>query len=67
MHQIPPQYATTLVSRPQGGNHPSPKPLREVLAGSPSDAIDLVEKLLLFNPDKRLTAEEALKHPYVSR
>ncbi|CAB11693.1 Mitogen-activated protein kinase spk1 [Schizosaccharomyces pombe] len=30
------------------------------------DAIDLLEKLLTFNPDKRITAEEALKHPYVA-
>ena len=29
-------------------------------------AIDLLLKLLVFNPSKRLTAEEALKHPYVA-
>ena len=29
-------------------------------------AIDLLLKLLVFNPGKRLTAEEALKHPYVA-
>ena len=29
-------------------------------------AIDLLLKLLVFNPKKRLTAEEALEHPYVS-
>ncbi|KAI0564811.1 Mitogen-activated protein kinase 5 MPK5 [Gracilaria domingensis] len=28
-------------------------------------AIDLMERLLKFNPDKRLTAEEALEHPYL--
>ncbi|KAM6959187.1 mitogen-activated protein kinase 15 [Aplochiton taeniatus] len=33
----------------------------------PSDAIDLLCRLLVFNPDKRLTAEQALQHPYVSR
>lgn len=30
------------------------------------DAFDLISKLLLFNPNKRLTAEQALEHPYVA-
>jgi serine/threonine protein kinase len=28
--------------------------------------IDLLKKMLLFDPSKRITAEEALKHPYFS-
>lgn len=35
--------------------------------GVPDDAMDLLKKLLHFNPKKRLTAEQALKHPYVKR
>lgn len=31
------------------------------------DAADLLKKLLHFNPKKRLTAAEALKHPYVAQ
>jgi len=29
------------------------------------DAMDLLKKLLTFNPENRITVEEALKHPYV--
>ncbi|NWS63537.1 MK15 kinase, partial [Chunga burmeisteri] len=40
----------------------------EILPPStPLPALDLLKKLLVFNPDKRLTAEEALQHPYVKR
>ncbi|XP_077990919.1 uncharacterized protein LOC144445251 [Glandiceps talaboti] len=43
------------------------KEFEEMLSRSPPDAIDLVRKLLHFNPDKRWTAEQALEHPYVAR
>ncbi|XP_072707740.1 mitogen-activated protein kinase 15 isoform X2 [Ciconia boyciana] len=40
----------------------------EILPSStPLPALDLLKKLLVFNPEKRLTAEEALQHPYVKR
>ncbi|XP_069077265.1 mitogen-activated protein kinase 15 isoform X2 [Pleurodeles waltl] len=43
-------------------------PFEELFPSStPPEAVDLVKKLLVFNPDKRLTAEEALQHPYVQR
>uniref|UniRef100_UPI00358FE600 extracellular signal-regulated kinase 2-like isoform X1 n=2 Tax=Myxine glutinosa TaxID=7769 RepID=UPI00358FE600 len=41
--------------------------LEELLPDAPPDALDLMGKLLVFNPEHRLTAEEALCHPYVSR
>lgn len=43
-------------------------PLDDLLQPSvPADALDLLKGLLVFNPDKRLTAEQALQHPYVAR
>uniref|UniRef100_A0A8C2WYU3 Mitogen-activated protein kinase 15 n=1 Tax=Cyclopterus lumpus TaxID=8103 RepID=A0A8C2WYU3_CYCLU len=43
-------------------------PLEDLLQPSaPPDALDLLRTLLVFNPDKRLTAEQALQHPYVAR
>ncbi|KAI3358590.1 hypothetical protein L3Q82_014997 [Scortum barcoo] len=43
-------------------------PLEDLLQQSvPPDALDLLKGLLVFNPDKRLSAEQALQHPYVAR
>lgn len=33
----------------------------------PPDAIDLMRKLLVYNPSKRLTVDEVLAHPYFSK
>lgn len=55
-------YASTLLEK----SMMVPKqPLRTLLAAAPADAVDLLEKLLVLNPHKRLTAEQALEHPYV--
>ena len=32
----------------------------------PPEAIDLLKKFLIFDPEKRITVEQALKHPYLS-
>ena len=28
-------------------------------------AVDLLEKILIMDPEKRITVEEAIRHPYV--
>lgn len=43
-----------------------PTPLKSLFPGSPDHAIDLLEKLLKFDPSERITAADALKHPYFS-
>ena len=35
------------------------------LANCPPEAMDLIDKTLSFNPDKRPTMLEVLKHPYL--
>ena len=40
---------------------------KDLLPDAPADALDLLKNLLQFNPDKRLSAEEALLHPYIAK
>jgi mitogen-activated protein kinase 15 len=44
-----------------------PKKLRDMFPTASDEAIDLIKNLLHFNPNKRLSAEQALKHPYVAQ
>lgn len=41
--------------------------LESLFPGAEPEALDLVRKLLVFNPDRRLTADDSLRHPYVRR
>ena len=43
------------------------KRLRDVFPTASDDALDMIKRLLVFNPNKRLTAEQCLKHPYVAQ
>ena len=43
------------------------KDFATLFKGANPDAIDLMKKLLIFDPKKRITIEEALSHPYMSQ
>jgi len=55
--------ATMLESLPDT----EPRPLSSMFPNADEDALDLLQKLLMFNPDKRITAEQSLEHAYVSQ
>ena len=42
-----------------------PRSLRDLLPSASPEAIDLIRQCLHFNPNKRVSAHQALKHPYV--
>lgn len=44
-----------------------PRPLKELFPHATMDALDLLRRLLVFNPSKRISAEEALRHPFISK
>eukprot|EP01002_Notosolenus_urceolatus_P001063 NODE_1269_length_1497_cov_96.019337_g1054_i0.p1 GENE.NODE_1269_length_1497_cov_96.019337_g1054_i0~~NODE_1269_length_1497_cov_96.019337_g1054_i0.p1 ORF type:complete len:372 (-),score=133.15 NODE_1269_length_1497_cov_96.019337_g1054_i0:109-1224(-) len=44
-----------------------PVPMRELFPKASKLACDFLEKMLIFNPAKRMTAEQALEHPYLAQ
>lgn len=44
-----------------------PRPLAEVFPTADKAALDLIQSCLIFNPEKRISAKEALRHPYVAQ
>jgi len=42
------------------------RPLADMFPGASADALDLIRRTMAFNPEKRLTAYECLRHPYVA-
>ena len=43
------------------------KDFNELFRGANDEAIDLLKKMLVFDPEARITIPEALEHPYMSR
>jgi mitogen-activated protein kinase 15 len=56
-------FASTMIESITSLRH---KSLAEFFPGASAEALDLIAKCLHFNPDKRITAYEALRHPYVA-
>ncbi|XP_014238289.1 extracellular signal-regulated kinase 2 isoform X2 [Trichogramma pretiosum] len=56
-------YGTSLLEKTPATPH---KSLNDLLPGISNKALDLISNLIVFNPNQRLTAIEALEHPYVA-
>merc|ERR1719359_2772198 len=42
-----------------------PRPLNEMFPSASAEALDLLRLCLNFNPTRRVSAKDALRHPYV--
>ena len=41
-------------------------PLEFIFPDVPADALDLIDKMLDLNPEKRISVEDALEHPFLA-
>lgn len=57
-------YGTSLLEKSPTSPH---RTINELLPNASGEALDLIGNLIVFNPNHRLTAVEALEHPYVAR
>ena len=47
-------------------NKKNGKDFSKLFGFADDQAIDLLKKLLIFDPDKRITVNQALSHPYLA-
>jgi len=45
--------------------HVDSRGVAQMFPGATSEALDLLRRLLVFNPDKRISMEDALSHPFL--
>ena len=53
-------YLSTFQKRPR-------KEFKTIFPAASDEAIDLLTRLLIFNPEDRITISECLKHPYFDK
>jgi serine/threonine protein kinase len=64
MKHIPSESIKLIKNLPK--NKKNGKDFNKLFSFAHPDAIDLLKKLLMFDPEKRITVTEALEHPYLA-
>ncbi len=64
MKNIPEESKKLIKNLPK--NKKNGKDFSKIFSFADDLAIDLLKKLLIFDPDKRITVNEALSHPYLA-
>ena len=60
-------FAKTMLESVIPPNKNNKKSIKDLFENVESNAIDLLQRLLVFNPKKRLNAKSALSHPYLAQ
>ena len=64
MKNIPEESKKLIKGLPR--NKKNGRDFTKLFSQAPPEAIDLLKKFLIFDPEKRITVTEALNHPYLS-
>ncbi|KAG8461197.1 hypothetical protein KFE25_002386 [Diacronema lutheri] len=67
IESIQSQFARTMLDSLAAQQHRRHRTLKDMFPKAPPEVLDLLQSCLQFNPNNRITAEEALQHPYVSQ